>query len=92
MITKYMIDQLKAQFDRLSISTDNNPYSGLTVREFVEGDEGELQGIVRVYDDYDSGLYYSESLLSILKDLEEADLDSSSVLNIWQQIAGAEFI
>jgi hypothetical protein len=70
-------DEIVNEFQRLGVSTDENPYSGLMAE--VPNTETYL---VKVYDDYASGIYQAEPLLKHLKALSETTFE-----DIWQEIA-----
>lgn len=82
-----MIDQIQAELDRLQVSTNADPASGLTIEPTDEA------GQVSVFDDHERGNYAPHQLLSILRSLQPADvsLSGDNPNNIWQHIKRAEF-
>jgi|GEM_PF-3834131 len=82
------IEMILAEMDRLQVSTDYDPISGLLV-EIV----GENR--VKVYDDYVNGIYNVETLISLLKAEDHTKVTLAStyledIRNIWDVIRPAE--
>jgi len=77
-----------AEMDRLQVTTDYDPTSGLSV---------DLVGKnrVKVYDDYVNGIYNAETLISLLKAEDHTEVTLAStypedIRNIWDVIRPAE--
>jgi hypothetical protein len=75
------IKLINAEFVRLGVDTDTDPYSGVMVED-VQGSEA----VVRVFDDYTDDHFYADQLLVILKDADFATLDPDDDSNIWEVI------
>lgn len=87
MTNLLLADSIINEFDRLGVSTNQNECSGLMADD--ANIVAEIQA-VKIYDDYDSGIYDGEQVLSILKSLEGATLDAGDeIINIWSAIAEA---
>ena len=86
-------DSIFNEFDRLGVSTNQDPYSGL-MTEYRNLREEGLDGIslIKIYDDNASGLYVGEEVLEYLKSLALGDLtlNSGSNSNVWTAIAEFE--
>lgn len=85
-----LVKQIQGEFERLNVSTDDHPISGLLVEAYDPfdndlWDESELTKKVKVYDEYESIYLEPNNLLKTLNKLtpEEVSLDSSSTKNIW---------
>jgi hypothetical protein len=70
--------QINDRFYDLGVSTDSNAYSGLTA-ENVEDSEA----VVKIFDDYESGLYYADQVIEKLSDPDEEG-------NIWEAISSCK--
>jgi hypothetical protein len=88
-------DLIFNEFDRLNVSTNDHPYSGLMAtaeNSAPDSAEGCDITVIKIYDDHASGFYSGGLLLEYLKGLqpEEVSLDSESHQNIWQHIGEFE--
>lgn len=93
MNNQFLADKIFNELDRLGISTNQNPYSGLMVDDENLLVEGRPEVVaVKIYDDYADGVYDGNLVLSHLKTLSpgEVDLDSESLSNVWQSIQAFE--
>jgi hypothetical protein len=89
MNDQYLADKIFNEFDRLEVSSHQEPYSGLMADHqslLVEGRPDVV--VVKIFDDSAHGLYDAHLVLDHLKALSpgDVDLDSESPLNIWQSI------
>ena len=82
------IEMILAEMDRLQVSTDYDPISGLSVVPV---------GIthVKLFDDYFVGIYNVETLISLLKAEDHTEVTLAStyledIRNIWDVIRPAE--
>jgi hypothetical protein len=66
-------DLLVNEFIRLGVSTETDPYSGLST------EPGGGVGRVRVFDDYDSGHYDGQRALEALRGVTE-----TSLAEVWE--------
>ena len=86
-------DSIFNEFDRLGVSTNQDPYSGL-MTEYVNLRKEGVDGIsiIKIYDDNASRLYVGEEVLGHLKSLALGDLtlNSESSSNVWTAIAKFE--
>jgi hypothetical protein len=90
---QYLADEIMDELNRLEVSTDNDLYSGLMTEYqslLVEGNPDVI--VIKIYDDYASGLYDGQLTLEHLRGLSpgDVDLDSESLSNIWQSIQSFE--
>jgi hypothetical protein len=71
------------EFDRLGISTNQDPYSGLSV-------EPEEMAI-KIYSDHGGCLYDGELVLSLLKQLDRCALsdEDPGIASVWDVISAA---
>lgn len=88
-----LADRIFDEFDRLGVSSNQDPYSGLAANYenlLVEGHPEIV--VVKIYDDYADGLYNAEMVLEHLKTLNPGDVDlgSDSLDNIWLIIKDCE--
>jgi hypothetical protein len=72
----------------LNASTEANAYSGLTAEELGDG-------MVKIFDDYDSGEYVADRVIAALEsvpaiDWDEHDNTESAFTPVWDAIAGCE--
>jgi hypothetical protein len=86
---QFLTDSIFNEFNRLKVSTNQDPYSGLMTEYrslLVEGSPDVV--VVKIYDDYAEGLYNGALVLEHLKTLSPGDveLEGQSPLNIWQAI------
>jgi hypothetical protein len=89
-LVQMLADKIVDQFDRLGVSTNHNPYSGLMADGANVVTEYPIVA-VKVYDDYNDGFYDAVKLLHLLKNVEIASLDSDNDdLNIWSLISSCE--
>jgi len=87
--TAKIADQVMDEFIRLGVDAYEVAYSGLmTEVPNVVTDKC----LIKVYDDYTSGFYDGEKLLSALKGIDPKDvsLESEASNNIWQILEGYE--
>lgn len=83
------IELILAELDRLQVSTDHNPMSGLMV-------EMAGENRIRVYDDYVDGIYNAQTLITLLNAVEDhthvtlASTYLEDIRNIWDVIRPAE--
>ena len=84
--TSEIADLIINEFQRLGLSTEDDPCSGLLTR--VPSVVTDLS-LVEVYDDYTEGTYDGEGLLALLETLspEDVSLESEALNNIWQVIS-----
>jgi hypothetical protein len=87
--TERLADEIVNEFQRLKVSTDNDPCSGLMTR--VPNVVMEIP-IVDIYDDYVSGFYDARQVLTYLKQMnpEDTSLLSEDTNNIWQHLSEFE--
>lgn len=88
-----LADKIYNEFDRLGVSTNQDAYSGLTASYqnlLVEGHPEVV--VVEIYDDYDSGYYNGEMVLTYLRKLNTGDVDlaGDSAINIWPSLEAFE--
>lgn len=89
------IDQINDHLNRLGVSTEQDPHSGL-MAEPVDPNKSADAAInastVLLLDDYSSAYYNGEKLLEILEGLNpnQVSLDGDSTNNIWQLIYDCE--
>jgi hypothetical protein len=71
------------EFDRLGVSTNQDPYSGLMVE--LSGVLDSTQAtVVKIYDDYESSFYTADTLFLFLVGLTKESL--SGDMDIWELI------
>jgi hypothetical protein len=88
-------DAIFNELDRLEISTNQDPFSGLMTAEENSAPyspDGNDVKVVKVYDDYASGFYHGQNLLNFLKGLTIGDvsLEGDSDKNIWEKLTEFE--
>jgi hypothetical protein len=84
--TQKVADLVVDQFIRLGVDTDTDPCSGLMTR--IPNVVTEI-ALIEIYDDYESGFYDGEAVLSHLATLspDAVSLGSESPNNIWQHLS-----
>lgn len=87
-VTK-LADEIVNEFMRLGVSADDDACSGLMTRV---PNVVMVTPIVDIYDDYASGFYDAQKVLTCLQALKPSDtsLDSEDSNNIWQHLAEFE--
>ena len=79
-------DEIFAQLDRLGVSTNVHPFSGLTCDYHpLPVDEQTDVIVVKIYDDHASGLYDAQKVWNFLNTIEYASFD-----HIWDLLAPFE--
>lgn len=84
-----VITQIKDELERLKISENDHPVSGLSVAEAKSDYDFE---IVKISDDYVDGHYVADLCLELLQKLEPGfvSLSSEDNDNIWVVLAEVE--
>jgi hypothetical protein len=89
------VDAIFNELDRLGLSTNQDPFSGLmTVVENSSpySPDGNDIEVVKIYDDHTDGFYDGLEVLEFLKDLKvgEVVLSGDTTDNVWEQIKSFE--
>jgi hypothetical protein len=82
--------EIATNLNRLKVSTNQNPYSGLSVEYSSDISYDRLD--VEIFDDYNSAIYDGVSVLCLLRALNYATLDDRTnheCPNIWEAIQAA---
>ena len=82
--------QVEDELERLEVSTNEDPCSGLMVAIVGHLDEDPDVALAKIYDDYADGVYCADNLLKHLKSISKASLVRDAEDNIWDLIRDCE--